>query len=380
MAVDYPLQEGYDPSSDTEATGAELLQMVRQATPKAGFGVVVIGAAQPDTASNPWMVRCLWIDNSDPNDIVVRQYNPTGGSWEAIGLADGTITNDKIGALTIKATEKLDPSDGSALQVLRLNTGASATEWVDPGDLFGAGSIPVTKLGSGSEGYYLAIVGGNPTWRQLTGAIISSTLGVGGLPVDRLAKGSALQILGMDASGSALQYGPMVGFLTLSDIQAILNPNKLGFEYISKVSENHIPIVSGGNWTSISKTTLAGSSVSDESSTLDNYVLPTGTAIYSFAHGLGVVPSVVDVRLVCKTAEFGYAIGDEIPVECFVVTPSGTSDITLVSVGINATDIDLIPYDLANATNIFVSRKDATIGDFVAITTTSWAFKIYAKI
>lgn len=45
-----------------------------------------------------------------------------------------------------------------------------------------------------------------------------------------------------------------------------------------------------------------------------NLTFPVGGALTTWNHGLGVIPKMVTVSIVCITAEHGYEIGEEVPI------------------------------------------------------------------
>lgn len=71
-------------------------------------------------------------------------------------------------------------------------------------------------------------------------------------------------------------------------------------------------------------------------------------------HGLGASPSLVQARLICKTAEFGYSIGDETIIG-FHLDASGAAN-SGISVVIDSTNID-IRFG-SNALTVTLVRKD----------------------
>lgn len=331
MAVDYPLTPGYDPTSDTEITSAELLQMISLATPKGGFGFVIIGSAAPDTALNPWMVRCLWIDNSDANDIVVRQYDTVGGGWEAIGLADGSVTNDKIASQTIKGTEKFALDGGTAYQIYRINAGGTAWEVVDPSDVFTVGSFALDKLVAGTEGQFLVVSGSSAAWATLGSSHVNTALGSGGLPISRIAPGSPLYVLRTQSDGSAPEWVPSTDVVTLSSVQGALSFNKLGFDFMELAGADKVPTMnsSGTAWSFIDKSTLAATPQLTVGTLISTDLILTangGISPYSVAHTLGVLPVIVTARLKCITthSSHGFHTGDYLDIkDCVTARASG---------------------------------------------------------
>lgn len=87
----------------------------------------------------------------------------------------------------------------------------------------------------------------------------------------------------------------------------------------------------------------------------------------TFAHGLGRQPVDYKVVFVCKTAELGYAIGDEYEIADFVDHDVGGAR----GVSANVTNV----YGGGNST-FMVSR---TTGSYVSYTASSWRMKAYAR-
>ena len=89
-------------------------------------------------------------------------------------------------------------------------------------------------------------------------------------------------------------------------------------------------------------------------------------------HNLGVKPSFVIGVLECQTAEFGYAIGDEVP----VIYESDSPTHLGVTVAWNSTQI----HATVGATFVTLIRKDAPIGTTVALTLGSWRYRVRASV
>ncbi len=87
--------------------------------------------------------------------------------------------------------------------------------------------------------------------------------------------------------------------------------------------------------------------------------------LYTFAHSLGAIPKLLQAVLRCKTAEFGYAINDEVPLHNFVNSGSNVS----TSVWADATNI----YARINSSagnNYSLARVSSN--DAIAITYANW--------
>jgi len=148
MAVEYDLDGGFDPTALSVITGSELLQLIEQALPKSIRGFVVFSATQPDIINNPHLVRYLWIDTSAAAPYIVRAYNVTGGSWDALEIEDNAVTTAKIldGAVTVA---KLNAAAGSADDLLKINAGGTAFEYISLANLMLAATIPLTSIQQG---------------------------------------------------------------------------------------------------------------------------------------------------------------------------------------------------------------------------------------
>lgn len=105
------------------------------------------------------------------------------------------------------------------------------------------------------------------------------------------------------------------------------------------------------------------------------YVSPeqtiTLTGALTLAHGLGVKPKVIDYHLVCKTAEAGYSVGDEVKlVGANYYTAGGSA--SGISVILNETNLIIrygnAPYFLINAAT----------GAAVQLTSANWRLVVRA--
>jgi hypothetical protein len=88
-----------------------------------------------------------------------------------------------------------------------------------------------------------------------------------------------------------------------------------------------------------------------------------------FAHGLGGMPQLVQMRLVCLGVEHGYSVGDEVLIEATAGADGGTSANAgpLHSVRITATQI------IVRHPSVSYTLAHATTGATVNLTATNWA-------
>jgi len=97
-------------------------------------------------------------------------------------------------------------------------------------------------------------------------------------------------------------------------------------------------------------------------------VVVSSTVSYTIAHGLGAIPSLTTLSLVCVIADIGYSVNDEI--QCPMIGPSSNTNTNVTA---DATNITL---SQAN-TNVLASRKDT--GALTGISSVAnWRWKIRA--
>ena len=89
--------------------------------------------------------------------------------------------------------------------------------------------------------------------------------------------------------------------------------------------------------------------------------------IQTLAHGLGAMPTVVQVSLVCVTTDQGWAVDDEI----YEWLGSATAD--GIVVGIDATNITVIPM-----TNIYIANK--TTASATVIVLAKWKIRVRCRL
>ena len=88
----------------------------------------------------------------------------------------------------------------------------------------------------------------------------------------------------------------------------------------------------------------------------------------TIAHGLGVVPSLVQARLICNTAELGYAVNDEAMAPLTAQSDSAVDNMGL-SVVVDATNV-VIRLGSLVTTSIHILNK--TTGANSAATNANW--------
>lgn len=162
----HPFDEGLDPTSVWGSYASSLLQLVREARPSTPYGMVVVSKDTPPTTGiKEWHKRSIWI--VPPTAPATKWngyfYNSDAGSWDNLDkllnniLADGSVT-----------LAKLDPTQGSALQILRKNAANNGYELVDPANVITTGTIAKEKLTPDSIANRTILVSYNGTWVWFT--------------------------------------------------------------------------------------------------------------------------------------------------------------------------------------------------------------------
>lgn len=143
-----PFIEGIDPTSTFGGYASVLLQLIRQAIPSSTYGMILFDTTAPDvTGSNAWRKTCLWISLANPAEPALYVYRTSAPGWVNINdiISPNSITTAMIqnNAVTLA---KLSVAGGTANQLIRVNAGATAFEFVSLASLVTTGSIPVGSL------------------------------------------------------------------------------------------------------------------------------------------------------------------------------------------------------------------------------------------
>lgn len=104
-------------------------------------------------------------------------------------------------------------------------------------------------------------------------------------------------------------------------------------------SENTFQFCDGTNWVD-----MGGGGGGPDYESAETTIATIGDQTYTFTHGLASTPSQYDAYLICKTAEMGYSVGDEVKTtNQYIKASSGA-----VWGGHNV---------IANATNVVVEQE-----------------------
>lgn len=156
----------------SEATNAQILQAIQEAKPASGLGLLIYQSATPDVATYTEYATFIWINTSTGE---LKYWN--GSSWQLIS-GKATITDASV------TISKLSVTGGTALQLIRINAGATAFEFVNPGDLFASNSFPLAKLVNAVSSGYIVYSGVGGVWASsLLTTILDSWLAAKDIPL-----------------------------------------------------------------------------------------------------------------------------------------------------------------------------------------------------
>lgn len=170
------LDEGLDLTGLAgDATNAQILQSIRESVPATDLGWHIKSETTPDVATYPEYATFLW---TKPSTNETKYWN--GSSWQlistAVSISDGSVV-----------IAKLSVTGGSATQLIRVNAGGTAFEFVDAADIIGNNSLGLAKLVNAAGAGYVLYSGGGGVWStSLFTTLFDTTLNASDIPVARL--------------------------------------------------------------------------------------------------------------------------------------------------------------------------------------------------
>lgn len=321
-----PFVEGIDPTSTFGGYASVLLQLIRQAIPSSTYGMILFDTTPPDvTGSNAWRKTCLWISLANPAEPALYVYKTSSPGWVNINdiISPNSITTAMIqnNAVTLA---KLSVSGGAANQLIRVNAGATAFEFVSLASLVTTGSIPVGSLiTTGIPGGQFRLAGtygpGVANW--YTAQNVIDNLANAAIGTDLIAPAGAatarsqfLTTRSGDPFSTWRYLEPNV------DIQAnALSGSKLqnGTVDVTKlvysgVPNNYVLAISGGVPDWVAPTAVPGVVASKQvvEVALPAVGVPVDVITYAATGGRA---DIYQFFLRCTAAEHGFNIGDEVP-------------------------------------------------------------------
>lgn len=388
--------EGIDPTSTFGGYASVLLQLIRQATPAAGYGTVIHGTSTPDTVTYPWTQRCLWVNTTTG---ITYRYDTGTASWvNAFTPAAGSITNSMLaGSIAIS---KFATTSLSARQLLRANAANTAIEGVNPASAFASNELPLNSLANGGAS------GNVLTWNGTawtSAAPSGSGVADGSLAPVKLSNpgaGSSTWFVTADTTGvrswkafgnSDIPNNTIDPVKLLTDVS---NNGKLvttiagvstwaapsiafGVETINITSLNHSPVMTGADrllgWNGVAWADYPVYHIANASSgTLNSW---SANSYYDFTTSLTAPVELTEVYLVCGTADAGYQPGDRLNLSSLRVVGDKQKAAVWYSTFMSGGGLKVrMETDLlATWTNAVI--KDSTGAAWTPITKSSWYFE-----
>ena len=192
------------------ATNAQIMQALQQAYPASGLGIIIYQASTPDVATYTEYATFLWVNTTTGE---LKYWN--GTSWQLVSgfatIADASVT---IG--------KLSPTGGAALQLIRINAGGTAFEFVNPADLFSTNSFPLNKLVNASGPGYVPYSGvGGVYSASLLTTLINTWLTTANIPNTRV-----MDVAGVGLPNQVAYIADTFNALSYAYVESLLRANQ----------------------------------------------------------------------------------------------------------------------------------------------------------
>ena len=214
MSDTYVLDKGANlaPTFGVYATLIE--QAIERATPNSYRGMVIRSNTVPATVGQPtgyptnWYTfqqRSLWVKNNG------ETYFYNGVTWEYIRSrpASLAVDNSMIADETIQIG-KFSSIGGNTAQLIRV-AAAGGFEYVDAINSISVNTFPVDRLVAPATGtHILRSVTGVKAWAEFNSTFIVSAIDNNSIAVNKLARGSALQVPMVAADGNSVVWNAVL--------------------------------------------------------------------------------------------------------------------------------------------------------------------------
>lgn len=324
-----PFVEGIDPTSTFGGYASVLLQLIREAKPSSTYGMILFDTTAPDvTGANAWRKRSIWINVAVPTQPTVNIYRelPAPPGWVNVNdvISPNTITTAMIQNAAVTLA-KLSTAGGTANQLIRVNAGGTAFEFVSLSSLVTTGSIPVGSLittGIPAGQFRLAATYGPGVANWYTAQNVIDNIANGAIPTDLLSPAPAATTRSKFLTGRTADTFATWRFLepNVDILNDTLSGGKLQNGTVApiKVESAGIPdgyLVSkvGGVPDWVAPTTVAGIVASKqvvEVTPLPASNTPVDVITYAATGGKA---DIYQFYLKCITTDHGFDPDDEIP-------------------------------------------------------------------
>jgi hypothetical protein len=384
-----PFIEGINPTATFGGYASVLLQLIRQAIPSSTYGMILFDTTPPDvTGSNAWRKTCIWLSLANPAEPALYVYKTSSPGWVNINdiISPNSITTAMIqnNAVTLA---KLSVSGGTANQLIRVNAGATAFEFVSLASLVTTGSIPVGSLiTTGIPGGQFRLAGtygpGVANW--YTAENVIDNIPDGYISTDLLApapgattRSKFLTTRTPDTFGTWRFLEPNTDILDNTTSGAKLQNGTIDPVKIvsSGIPDGYVLGKVGGVPDWVAPTTVAGTIVQYVTDVGSLGAIPTVGSPTTLAHTLGAMPLMYRAVIYCQTPDGNYVNGDEIDALSCYIANGFTSDDQTTAFSVLITSTNVVVRRQFNA-SIYVADK--TTGAVHPITDARWRLRLYA--
>lgn len=322
-----PFVEGIDPTSTFGGYASVLLQLIREAKPSSTYGMILFDTTAPDvTGANAWRKRSIWISLLNPAQPTVNVYRESAPGWVNVNdvISPNTITTAMIQNAAVTLA-KLSTAGGTANQLIRVNAGGTAFEFVSLASLVTTGSIPVGSLittGIPAGQFRLAATYGPGVANWYTAQNVIDNIANGAIPTDLIGPAPGATTRSKFLTGRAADLFATWRFLepNVDILNDTLSGGKLQNGTVApiKIESAGIPdgyLLSkvGGVPDWVAPTTVAGIVASKqvvEVTPLPASNTPVDVITYAATGGKA---DIYQFYLKCITTDHGFDPGDEIP-------------------------------------------------------------------
>lgn len=350
MASQNDFVQGINLAGLDTCSGADLEQLVREAEPNSHIGYVLSGAT-PDVVNNTRYSRYLYCPALGDWP---KYYNSTSATWVNIPLADDIVTTGIIadGSVTL---DKIDHTDGSALQYLRVNASATGVEWAS--FTLSDASVTTAKLTPGTSDQVLVTndAGTAATWSSAAAwfTSMSQVVGLGNLLQTSAASQDVIAWNGTTWAPAGVETTIPDNSIALAKLAVtgtagqVVRVNAGATAY--EVGTLSVTSVTPGAANQVLQTNSAGTVVA-WASMFTRSSLQAFTTEVNWTHGLSYKPMFVRAIIVPNTSFQGYASGDEI--DASSIGGGGTGSLEPARVlSVSSTQMSLILKDNNGAGN-----------------------------
>lgn len=384
-----PFVEGIDPTSTFGGYASVLLQLIRQAIPSSTYGMILFDTTPPDvTGSNAWRKTCLWISLANPAEPALYVYKTSSPGWVNINdiISPNSITTAMIqnNAVTLA---KLSVSGGAANQLIRVNAGGTAFEFVSLSSLVTTGSILPAAISGvavppGTTRFLGNYNAGTTNWftaQQVIEEVPDSIIANNQIApaIGAATRSKQLTTRTADLYATWRFFEPNVDILndTLSGGKlqnGTVDPVKI---VSSGIPDGYVLGKVGGVPDWVAPTTVAGTIVQYVTAVGSLGAIPTVGSPTTLSHTLSAMPLMYRVVIYCETADGNYVNGDEIDALSCYIANGFTSDDQTTAFSILITSTNVVVRRQFNA-SIYVADK--TTGAVHPITDARWRLRLYA--